>query len=103
MTAEELRAIMEFLRERVKLRYQESDAPIAIDFQTPSEQEMIDAGLNAIGVNRILRVPWWEEMVMDILETPELCDPEDSPEEVLGYAKDIVSEYIRKRFPLNEK
>ena len=103
MTTEELRAIMDYLRERVKLRPQVANTPITIDFKTPSEQEMIDVGLNAIGVNRILRVPWWEEMVMDIIETPELCDPEDSPEEVLGYAKDIVSEYIRKRFPLNEE
>ncbi len=62
---------------------------------------MIDAGLNAEGVKRILRVPWWEEMVADIVETPDYCDPGDSPQQVLEYARDVVSDYIRKRFPLN--
>ena len=67
----------------------------------PTEEEMIDAGLNVDGVKRILRVPWWEEMVEDIVETPDMCEPDDSPEQVLGYARDVVSEYIRKRFPLS--
>jgi hypothetical protein len=30
-----------------------------------------------------------------------MCDPEDPPHQVLEYARDVVSEYIRKRFPLN--
>ena len=102
MTSEELRAIMEYLRKRVKLRPQLANNSIAIDFHVPSEKDMIDAGLNASGVKRILRVPWWDEMVMDIVETPEMCDPEDSQEQVLNYAKDVVSEYIRKRFPLED-
>jgi len=40
-------------------------------------------------------------MVEDIIETPDMCDPEDSPEDILQFAKDVVSEYIRKWFPLN--
>ena len=44
---------------------------------------------------------WWDEMVADIVETPDMCAPDDSPQQVLGYAKDVVSEYIRKRFPLS--
>lgn len=102
MTTEELRAIMDYLRQRVKLRTNEDNNSTTIDFHVPSEKDMIDAGLNASGVRRILRVPWWDEMVMDIVDTPEMCDPEDSPEQVLDYARDVVSEYIRKRFPLNE-
>ena len=31
---------------------------------------------------------------------PEMCDDEDSPEQVLEYAMDVVSEYIRKRAQL---
>ena len=101
MNPEELRAIMDYLRERVNLGPQEDEDQIAITFDTPAEKEMIDAGLNAEGAKRILSVPWWEEMVEDIVETPDMCDPEDSPEQVLEYARDVVSEYIRKRFPLN--
>lgn len=108
MTAEELRAIMDYLRNKVSLespdvvRPPEAEHPTGIAFKAPNEQEMLAAGLNAAGVKRILRVPWWAEMVDDIVETPELCAPDDPPEQVLAYAQDVVSEYIRKRFPLNE-
>ena len=101
MNSEELRVIMDYLREKVNLGLQEDEDPVVITFQAPAEKEMIDAGLNAEGAKRILSVPWWEEMVEDIVETPDMCDPDDSPEQVLEYARDVVSEYIRKRFPLN--
>ena len=100
MTPEELRSIMAYLRERVHLGTLEAKSPVVITFHAPAEQEMIDAGLNAEGVKRILRVPWWEEMVTDIVETPDYCDPDDSPEQVLEYARDVVSDYIRKRISL---
>jgi hypothetical protein len=102
MTSEELRSIMDYLRKKVTLEEQEGESTIKIKFQTPEEREMIEAGLNASGVKRILKVPWWEEMVNDIVETPEMCDPDDPPEQVLEFARDVISEYIRKRFPLNE-
>ncbi|MFC2172243.1 hypothetical protein ACFLU6_06375 [Acidobacteriota bacterium] len=101
MTPDELRAIMDYLRDRVKLGPQEAGGPVEIVFQAPTEKDMIDAGLNAGGANRVLHVPWWEEMVTDIVETPEMCDPSDPAEQVLEYARDVVSEYIRKRFPLD--
>ena len=101
MTPEELRAIMAYLSERVHLGLQEAKSTVVITFHAPTEEEMIDAGLNAEGVKRILRVPWWEEMVVDIVETPDYCDTGDSPQQVLEYARDVVSDYIRKRFPLN--
>ena len=103
MTSEELRAIMAYLRERVHLGAQEAKSPVVITFHAPTEEEMIGAGLNAEGVKRILRIPWWEEMVADIVETPDMCDPDDSPQQILEYAKDVISEYIRKRFPLNDE
>jgi len=101
MTTEELKAIMEYLRAKVCLK--DSDNSISIEFNAPTEQNMIDAGLNEQGIKRILNVTWWDEMVEDIVETPDVCDPEDPPHQVLEYAKDVVSEYIRKWFPLNEE
>lgn len=92
---------MAYLRNRVKLSPKETKGPIVITFLAPIEEEMIGAGLNVEGVKRILRVPWWEEMITDITETPDYCDPGDSPQQVLEYARDVVSDYIRKRFPLN--
>ena len=61
---------------------------------------MAGAGLNAEGSRQILAAPWWDEMVDDVVETPEMCDPEDPAAQVLQYARDVVSEYIRKRAQL---
>jgi len=101
MTPDELRTMMAYLRERVHLDPKETKSPVVITFLAPTEEGMIGAGLNAEGVKRILQVPWWAEMVTDIIETPDYCDPSDSPQQILEYARDVVSDYIRKRFPLN--
>jgi len=101
MTPEELRSMMAYLREEVRLGPKETESQIVITFLAPTEEDMIDAGLNAEGVKRLLQAPWWDEMVTDIIETPEYCDPSDSPQQVLLYARDVVSDYIRKRFPLD--
>jgi hypothetical protein len=100
MTADDLRAIMTYLMERVQLSGEGDGDDCRIVFETPTAEEMISAGLDSEGSGRLLAVEWWAEMVEDIVETPEMCDPEDSPEEVLGYARDVIAEYIRKRFPL---
>jgi len=100
MTPDELRAIMGFLRQRVHLMPQEPDDKVAVGFDAPTADQMAGAGLSAEGSRQILDSPWWDEMVVDIVETPEMCDPDDSPEQVLEYARDVVSEYIRKRAKL---
>jgi hypothetical protein len=99
MEADELREIMEFLRQRVAVAAS-TDESVTIRFDVPSVDEMTAAGLNADGSERILAAAWWDEMVTDVLETPEMCEPEDTPEEVLEFARDVVSEYIRKRAEL---
>ncbi|MFC1526101.1 hypothetical protein ACFL6X_04735 [Candidatus Latescibacterota bacterium] len=101
MTPDELRAIMAYLRERVQPGQQEANGPVAITFQSPTEADMTGAGLHAEGTKRVLGAPWWDEMVEDIVETPDMCDPDDSPQQILDYARDVVSEYIRKRLPLD--
>mgnify|MGYP006299099707 CR=1 FL=1 len=101
MTPEELRAIIAYLRERVHLDSENATSQVTIIFEAPTQEEMADAGLNTEGVKQILQAPWWEEMVTDIIETPDYCEPDDPPQQVLEYAKDVVSDYIRKRFPLN--
>ena len=100
MIPDELRAIIAYLRERVHLGSKEGKSEIDIAFHAPTEDEMIGAGLNAEGVKRVLCVPWWEEMVSDIIETPDYCDPGDPPQQILDYARDVVSDYIRKRISL---
>jgi len=100
VTADELRAIMDFLRQKVYLDDRAADGEVAVGFDVPTAEEMTRAGLNAEGSRQILDAPWWDEMVADIVETPELCDPGEPPEQVLDYARDVVSEYLRKRAKL---
>ncbi len=100
MTPDELRAIMSFLQQRVLLEDTGAAGGVAIRFDAPTADEMAKAGLNADGSKRLLDAPWWDEMVEDIVETPDMCDADDPPEKVLEFARDVVSEYIRKRFEL---
>ncbi len=98
MEADDLREVMAYLKEKVRLG--PSGGPTVIIFDAPTAGEMEGAGLNAEGSRRLLAEPWWDEMSADIVETPEMCDPDDPPEQVLEFARDVVSEYIRKRFKL---
>ena len=91
---------MAFLRDRVRLGSEDVKRPLTITFLSPTAEEMIGAGLHGEGVGQVLSGPWWEEMVTDIIETPDFCEPDESPEQVLAYAKDVVSDYIRKRVSL---
>ena len=100
MTPDELRAIMSFLQQRVHLTDAGEGDAVTVGFDAPTPEEMAQAGLNPEGCTQILNAPWWDEMVADIVETPEMCDPGDAPEQVLEYARDVVAEYIRKRASL---
>lgn len=96
MTADDLRDIMAYLRDKVQFEVD----PVQLKFQPPTEDEMIQKGLNAEGVRQILTAVWWKEMVTDIIETPDFCEPDESAEQILEYAKDVVSDYLRKRVEL---
>jgi hypothetical protein len=100
MNPEELREIMEYLRQRVHLEVESAADRAVIQFKAPSLAEMEAAGLNVDGSRRILSSPWWDAMVTDVVETPEMCEADDPPAQVLAYARDVVSEYIRKRATL---
>ena len=97
MTPEDLRSLIAYLERHVRLA---DEDPRSVVFEMPGEGELLEAGLNPEGVRRLLAAPWLSDMVSEILETPEFCEPEESSEQLLGYARDVVGEYIRKRFPL---
>jgi len=89
--------MMAYLERQVRLA---DEASRSIVFEMPSEAELLEAGLDPEGVRRLLAAPWLSEMVSEVIETPEFCDPGESSEQLLRYARDVVGEYIRKRFPL---
>jgi hypothetical protein len=97
MTADELRQLIEFVEKKVRLS---GAGERRIDFELPTERELLDAGLHPEGVRQFLEAPWLEEMVADVRETPDFCEPGDPPEQVLRYARDVVVECFRKRFRL---
>ena len=100
MTPDELRAIMNWLRQKVYLKDGGADGEVSIGLDAPTADELDKTDLNREACRQILDAPWWDEMVADVIETPEMCEPGDPPEQVLQYARDVVSEYIRKRASL---
>ena len=101
MTPDELRSIITFLRERTGIDPEKAEGGVVITFNAPSLNDMTDADLNMEGSKSILEAEWWNEMITDIIETPDFCEPEDPPEQALEYAKDVVTDYLRKRVILN--
>jgi hypothetical protein len=93
MDADDLRRLAAFLQDRV--RFQEGGKRVA--FALPSDAEMLAAGVHPDAVRQLGGAPWRDEFVADVVETPALCEPDDPPEVVLGYARDVVLEYVRKR------
>ncbi|GAB6094323.1 hypothetical protein JCM14469_05750 [Desulfatiferula olefinivorans] len=100
MTADELRAIMSYLRDNVHLETESPDEPVRIMFERPDRDTMIADGLNPAGTDLVLSAPWYEDMITDIVETPDFCEPDDSPDQILEYARDVVTDTLRKRVPL---
>lgn len=98
MTAEQLRAIIAFLQECVRVADDASAGAPVVTFAPPTAAAMERAGLDGEGARRILGAAWFPEMVDEVVTTPEFCDPGDPPELVLRYARDVVAEYIYKRF-----
>lgn len=95
MTPEDLRRLMEYLQERVHM----PDAR-SVAFELPDESTMVEAGLHPDAIHQLLGAPWLDEMVSDIRETPEYCAPDEAPDQILQYARDVVAECLRKRFVL---
>ncbi len=95
MQPEDLRGLMEYLQDLVSVYGSRT-----IVFEIPDERTMLDAGLHATVVRQLLSAPWLEQMVTDVRETPDFCSPEETSAQVLQYARDVVVEYLRKRFVL---
>ncbi|MHC4608250.1 MAG: hypothetical protein ACYTAF_15175 [Planctomycetota bacterium] len=92
MEREEIKKAMDLLVARVRL---EEDGRISFD--RPDRDGMVGLGMTAELADRIAGAPWFDEMVTDVVETPEFCEPGAGRDEVLGFAQDVVREYIRKR------
>ena len=97
VTADDLRAMISWVASRVGVR---EGQPPEVTFEEPTVGEMLAAGLHPRAVRQALSAPWWRQMVEDIRETPQFCAPDESLEDILRYARDVVEETFRKRFEL---
>ena len=95
MQPEEIKRMNEWLQSRINL--DEQADKVAIKFDEPAAADFIAQGFDEEAVSLTLKSAWWAEMATDIVETPEFAEPEDSPEQVLQYARDLIFEYIGKR------
>lgn len=95
MEADEIKRMYEWIQGRVALA--DATDGIAITFDEPNADDFADKGFESEAVDLTLTSEWWAEMVTDIIETPDFAEPNESPEQVLQYARDVVKEYVAKR------
>lgn len=95
MEDHEIRRMYEWIQGRVALA--DATDGIAITFDEPSADDFAQAGFSPEAVERTLESDWWAEMATDIVETPDFAEPNESPSQVLQYARDVVKEYVAKR------
>ena len=95
MEADEIKRMYEWMQSRVNLA--DATDGIAITFDEPGPNDFEQAGFAPEAVELTLDSDWWAEMVTDIIETPEYAEPGESAEQVLGYARDVIKEYVAKR------
>lgn len=95
MDEAEIRRLYQWIQSRVTL----ADTPdaVAIAFAEPSADDFRNEGFAAEAAKFTLESAWWPEMAVDIVETPEYAEPDESAEQILQYARDVVKEYVAKR------
>ena len=95
MKNDEIIRLIGWLQSRVNLG--DGGDGITISFAEPNAADLRGRGFEDDVIALTLERGWWSEMATDVVETPEFAEPDESPEQVLQYARDVVSEYIRKR------
>jgi len=95
MTPDGLRAAIGLIEECVVLSQED---PAVVRFDAPSIQDLMHLGIPEDEARRLLGAPWWDEMAAEIVDTPSFCAAGEPAATVLRYARDVVGEYIRKRY-----
>jgi hypothetical protein len=96
MTPEQLRTTIVWLEHRIRCDLAAGGTTVAFD--PPTATDLVASGVGEGDAARLLAAPWWPEMVAEIVETPAFCGADEDSDTVLRYARDVVGEYIHKRF-----
>ncbi len=97
MDPQDIRHAVEVLVARVHLE-RDGDGGCRCWFEDVDASQMESLGIAPEVIARLDGAPWWPEMLADVAETPEFCEPDTGSEQVLEYARDVVREYVAKRF-----
>jgi len=95
MDSEQIQKMNQWLQSRITMK--QADDTIKIEFDEPGAEDFYAQGFDEETVQRTLKSSWWGEMATDIVETPDFAEPNDSAEQILKYARDLVVEYVGKR------
>ena len=96
MDKQDIRTALEILQDRVRMEVAD-DGSCMVSFEDLDRDGMKAIGIADEVADVLAGAPWWEEMVEDVADTPDFCEPDDTPEQVLRYARDVVQEYVFKR------
>ena len=97
-TPDQLRQLILYLQDRVAWS---PGGDRVIVFEPPGVEAMAADGIDEATARAVTGSPWWPELVDDVIETPDFAGPDESRDTVLGYARDVVSEAIRKRMTID--
>ncbi|MDX2436596.1 MAG: hypothetical protein QNL88_06040 [Acidobacteriota bacterium] len=95
MEKADIQKMYEWIQSRVRLVPGSDESVIAFD--APTAQDFKECGFSEEDTALSLGSAWWPEMVVDVIETPKYAEPDESAEQILQYARDVVVEYFRKR------
>ena len=91
-----LRIAIDLLMDRVQMQTEGDECRVW--FEDLDRDAMVALGITPEIASQLASAPWWGEMIEDVAETPDFCEPDTTPEEMLSMARDVVQEYVFKRF-----
>jgi len=95
MDREKIVKLIDWLKDNVSLG--DGEGSVEIIFDELDAENFVSAGFDGEIIELTLYSSWWDEMMSDLIETPDFAEPGDSPETILGYACDLIQEYVSKR------
>ena len=95
MDREKIVELIDWLKDNVSL--DDGEGGVEIIFDEPDAEDFKSTGFYGEIIELTLYSSWWDEMISDLIETPDFAEPGDSTEIVLGYACDLIQEYVSKR------
>jgi hypothetical protein len=96
MDRQALRHAIDLLMDRVRM--ETTGDQCRVWFDDLDRDAMVALGIEPGFADHFAAAPWWAEMIDDVAETPDFCEDDTTPEELHAMARDVVQEYVAKRF-----